>query len=161
MINKPSMKRSTLTTLLVWILIIAIPIYVVFQFSNRGAKSADIPYSLFLQELRQKNVTEVVITEKSIKGQLKTPINVGDKGAFSEFTTLIPFEDPKLADELVKYNVQLTVKQKSGWGGILVSVLPWLLLIGVWVFFIRQMQSGQNRALGFGRSRAKVMRKAN
>jgi len=157
MINKPPMKRSTWTTLLVWVLIIAIPIYLVFQFSSRGGKSAEIPYSLFLQELRQKNVTEVTITEKSIKGQLKTPINVEEKGTFSEFTTLIPFEDPKLADELVKFNVQVTVKEKSGWGGIIVSILPWLLLIGVWIFFIRQMQSGQNRALGFGRSRAKLM----
>jgi cell division protease FtsH len=146
-----------LTTLLVWVAIIAIPIYVVLQFSNRGGKSVEIPYSLFLQELRQKNVTEVTITEKSIKGQLQTSIEVEEKGVFSEFTTLIPFEDPKLAEELVKYNVEVTVKQKSGWGGIIVSILPWLLLIGVWVFFIRQMQSGQNRALGFGRSRAKVL----
>ncbi|UCF71729.1 MAG: ATP-dependent zinc metalloprotease FtsH [candidate division WOR-3 bacterium] len=151
------MKRNTLTTILVWILIIAIPLYIVLQFSNRGAKSTDIPYSLFLQELRQKNVTEVTITERSIKGKLKTPLNVENKGAFSEFTTLIPFDDPALANELVKYNVQVMVKQKSGWGGILINVLPWLLLIGVWIFFIRQMQSGQNRALGFGRSRAKVL----
>lgn len=157
MINKPPTKRSTLMTILMWVLIIAIPLFVVFQFSNRGGKSVDIPYSLFLQELRQKNVTEVTITEKSIKGQLQTPIDFEDKGAFSEFTTLMPFEDPELADELVKYNVEVTVKQKSGWGGIIVSILPWLLLIGVWIFFIRQMQSGQNRALGFGRSRAKVL----
>jgi cell division protease FtsH len=157
MINKPPMKRNALTTILVWILIIAIPLYIVLQFSNRGGKSTDIPYSLFLQELRQKNVTEVIITEKSIKGKLKTPLNVENKGAFSDFTTLIPFDDPAFANELVKYNVEVTVKQKSGWGGILINVLPWLLLIGVWVFFIRQMQSGQNRALGFGRSRAKVL----
>ena len=157
MINKPPTKRSAITTILVWVLIIAIPLYVVLQFSNRGGKTADIPYSLFLQELRQKNVTEVTITEKSIKGKLKTPINIEEKGAFTEFATLIPFDDPALANELVKYNVEVTVKQKSGWGGILVSVLPWLLLIGVWIFFIRQMQSGQNRALGFGRSRAKVL----
>jgi len=157
MINKPPTKRSAITTILVWVLIIAIPLYVVLQFSNRGGKTADIPYSLFLQELRQKNVTEVTITEKSIKGKLKTPINIEEKGAFTEFSTLIPFDDPALANELVKYSVEVKVKQKSGWGGILVSVLPWLLLIGVWVFFIRQMQSGQNRALGFGRSRAKVL----
>ncbi|MBE0432086.1 ATP-dependent zinc metalloprotease FtsH [candidate division WOR-3 bacterium] len=136
--------------------IIAIPLYVVLQFSGRGSKSVDVPYSLFLQELRQKNVTEVTLVERSIKGKLKTPINIEGKGTFSEFATLIPFDDPALANELVKYNVEVTVKQPSGWGGILVSVLPWLLLIGVWVFFIRQMQSGQNRALGFGRSRAKV-----
>ncbi|MDH4210781.1 MAG: ATP-dependent zinc metalloprotease FtsH [candidate division WOR-3 bacterium] len=157
MINKPPTKRNAITTILIWVLIIAIPLYVVLQFSNRGSKTVDIPYSLFLQELRQKNVTEVTITEKSIKGKLKTPINIEEKGAFTEFATLIPFDDPALANELVKYNVEVTVKQKSGWSGILVSVLPWLLLIGVWVFFIRQMQSGQNRALGFGRSRAKVL----
>ena len=155
--NSPQIRKNALTTILVWLLIIAIPLYVVWQFSNRGAKSVDIPYSLFLQELRQKNVTEVTLVERSIKGKLKTPISVEGKGTFSDFATLIPFDDPSLANELVKYNVQVTVKQPSGWGGILISVLPWLLLIGVWVFFIRQMQSGQNRALGFGRSRAKVL----
>ncbi len=157
MINKPPIKRNTITTILIWILIIAVPFYVVLQFSNRGSKSTDIPYSLFLQELRQKNVTEVTIVERSIKGKLKTPLNVENKGAFSEFTTLIPFDDPALANELVKYNVEVTVKQRSGWGSIIVNILPWLLLIAIWIFFIRQMQSGQNRALGFGRSRAKVL----
>ncbi len=155
--KQPPSKKRAFQTIIIWTIIFVAVYIAVFQLINRAGKAVDIPYSIFLRELRQKNVEEVTITEKSIKGKFNTSIEYEDKGTFSEFTTLIPFEDPKLADELVKYNVKVVAKQKSGWGNILISIVPWLLLIGVWVFFIRQMQSGQNRALGFGRSRAKVI----
>jgi cell division protease FtsH len=97
------------------------------------------------------------MTERSIKGKFRSSISIEGEENFSDFSTLIPFDDPKLAEELVQYNVKVIAKQKSSWGNILIGIVPWLLLIGVWIFFIRQMQSGQNRALGFGRSRAKVL----
>ena len=127
------------------------------QVVNRKGKTVEISYTRFLKEMRKNNVAEVSFTERSIKGKFKTMVSTEDKGSFSNFTTLIPFDDPTLANELVKYGVNVVAKQKSGWGEILLSILPWLLLIGVWIFFIRQMQSGQNRALGFGRSRAKII----
>jgi cell division protease FtsH len=154
--NQPP-RRRTWITITIWILIFGAVYIAIYQIINRGGKAVDIPYSIFLREMRQRNVSEVTITEKSIKGKLKTNISYEENESFSEFTTLIPFEDAALAEELVKYNVKVVAKQKSGWGNIIISILPWLLLIGVWIFFIRQMQSGQNRALGFGRSRAKVI----
>ena len=157
MVSKQPSKKRALQTIIIWTIIFVAVYIVVLQVINRGGKAVDVPYSIFMRELRQKNVGEVTITEKSVKGKFKTSISFEDKENFAEFTTLIPFEDPKLADELVKYNVKLIAKQKSGWGNIIISIVPWLLLIGVWIFFIRQMQSGQNKALGFGRSRAKVV----
>jgi cell division protease FtsH len=134
---------------------------IILQVLNQRGKAVDIPYSVFLRELSQRNVSEVILTEKSIKGKFNTEISYEEEGSFSDFTTLMPFEDPKLADELVKHNVKVVAKQKSSWGNIVLNIIPWLLLIGVWVFFIRQMQSGQNKALGFGRSRAKVILENN
>jgi len=157
MVSKQPSKKRALQTIIIWTIIFVAVYIVVLQVINRGGKAVDVPYSIFMRELRQKNVGEVTITEKSVKGKFKTSISFEDKENFAEFTTLIPFEDPKLADELVKYNVKLIAKQKSGWGNIVISIVPWLLLIGIWIFFIRQMQSGQNKALGFGRSRAKVV----
>ncbi|MCK4452849.1 ATP-dependent metallopeptidase FtsH/Yme1/Tma family protein, partial [candidate division WOR-3 bacterium] len=157
MVSKQPSKKRALQTIIIWTIIFVAVYIVVLQVINRGGKAVDVPYSIFMRELRQKNVGEVTITEKSVKGKFKTSISFEDKENFAEFTTLIPFEDPKLADELVKYNVKLIAKQKSGWGNIIISIVPWLLLIGIWIFFIRQMQSGQNKALGFGRSRAKVV----
>ncbi len=157
MVGKQVPKKRPFQTIIIWTIIFIAVYIIVLQVVNRGGKAADVPYSIFLRELRKRNVAEVTMTEKSIKGKFRTDIAFEDKGSFSEFTTLIPFEDPKLADELVKYDVRVVAKQKSGWTNIVINIIPWLLLIGVWVFFIRQMQSGQNRALGFGRSRAKVI----
>jgi len=161
MVAKQPQKKRAWQTVIIWsVLIIAVYI-VILQVLNQKGKAVDIPYSVFLRELTQRNISEVTITEKSIKGKFNNEISYEDKGAFAEFTTLMPFEDPKLADELVKYNVKVVAKQKSSWGNIVLNIIPWLLLIGVWVFFIRQMQSGQNKALGFGRSRAKVILENN
>lgn len=157
MVSKQPPKKRALQTLIIWSVIIIAVYIIILQVLNRGARAVDIPYSVFLQELRSKNIYEVTITERSIKGKFRSSISFEDKEDFSEFATLIPFEDPKLADELVQYGVKVVAKQKSSWGSILISIVPWLLLIGIWIFFIRQMQSGQNRALGFGRSRAKIM----
>jgi cell division protease FtsH len=157
MVSSQPPKKRALQTVIIWSLIIIIGYIAVLQFVGRRGKAVDIPYSIFLRELRQRNISEVTLTEKSIKGKFKTSISYEDKGTFSEFNTLMPFEDPKVTDELVKYNVEVVAKQKSGWGNIIINIVPWLLLIGVWIFFIRQMQSGQSKALGFGRSRAKVI----
>jgi cell division protease FtsH len=157
MVGKSEPKRRIWQTAIIWSIIIIGGWIVWLQIFSRGTKTVEIPYSVFVRELEQNNVSEVTITEKQVKGKFHSEISFEDKGTFSEFNTRMPFEDPKLADELVKYNVTVIAKEKSGWGNIVISVLPWLLLIGVWIFFIRQMQSGQNRALGFGRSRAKVI----
>lgn len=157
MLNNPPKKTRTLQTVLLWIVFFFV-IWLGVQFIlTRSEKAIDIPYSDFLREMKAKNILKVTLTERMIRGSFKNPIAVKDKGNYMEFNTLIPFEDPKLPDELMKYNVEIVAKQKSGWGEILISIVPWLLLIGVWVYFLRQMQSGQSRALGFGRSRAKIM----
>ena len=154
--NKPTKNRA-LRTAIIWSAVFILTWVIVLQFMNRAGKTADVPYSFFMQQLQQNNVSEVTMTEKSIKGSFKLPVSYEDKQNFTEFTTLIPFDDPALATELVSYNVKIVAKQKSGIGDIIIAVIPWLLVIGVWIFFLRQMQSGQNRALGFGRSRAKIM----
>jgi cell division protease FtsH len=158
MVSKPQPpKRRAWLTFAIWISIFIAVWLLIMQFRSFSQKAVDIPYSVFLQELRQRNVDEVTLTEKSVDGKFRTAISYEDNESFTEFKTLIPFEDPQLAEELVKYNAKVIAKEKSIWGNILINILPWLLLVGVWIFFIRQMQSGQNRALGFGRSRAKVM----
>ncbi len=156
MVSKEPQRRRALQTVLVWTVILS-AVIIALQFINRGPKAIEIPYSIFLRELRGKNVSEVTITDRSIRGKFRASISTKDKQNFMEFTTLMPFEDPELANELIKYDVELVAKQRSSWGTIVLNIIPWVLLIGVWIFFIRQMQSGQNRALGFGRSRAKVI----
>ncbi|HEX7320243.1 MAG TPA: ATP-dependent zinc metalloprotease FtsH [bacterium] len=156
MANKPPTRTRALQTVILWTVLIIVVWIGVQYLLSRSEKAADIPYSKFIQELRSKNIGKVMITERSIKGTFKNMLQI-DKGTFTEFVTLMPFEDTKLTDELLKGNVEIVAKQKSSWFEIVAGIIPWLLVIAIWVIFLRQMQSGQNRALGFGRSRAKIM----
>jgi cell division protease FtsH len=156
MVNKPPTRTRALQTVILWTVLIIVVWIGVQYLLSRNEKAADIPYSRFIQEVKGKNIVKVMITERSIKGTFKTPVQI-DNGTFSEFSTLMPFEDTKLTDDLLKGNVEVVAKQKSSWFEIVAGIIPWLLVIAIWVIFLRQMQSGQNRALGFGRSRAKIM----
>ncbi len=156
MANKKQPKSKAWQTAIVWTLLVLVVWFGIQSFSGQSGRLANIPYSVFIRELRIRNVEKVTISERSIKGTFRSPISYEGKN-YSEFSTLIPFEDTKLTDELLKYNVEVFVKQKSGWTDILIGIIPWLVLIGIWALFLRQMQSGQNRALGFGKSRAKIV----
>uniref|UniRef100_A0A7C4XDF1 ATP-dependent zinc metalloprotease FtsH n=1 Tax=candidate division WOR-3 bacterium TaxID=2052148 RepID=A0A7C4XDF1_UNCW3 len=156
MLNKQPQKSRAWQTAIIWTILVIIVWFGAQNLLGRGGKTVNIPYSRFLQEMKGKNVEKVIIVERSIKGTLKNPILIEGR-SYTEFNTLIPYEDPKLTEELVKYNVEVSAKQKSGWAEIITGIIPWLFLIGIWILFLRQMQSGQNRALGFGRSRAKIV----
>jgi len=156
MLNKKPQKSRAWQTAIIWTLLFILVWFGVQYFAGQGGKAASIPYSVFMRELRIRNIEKVTISERSIKGTFRTPMPYEGK-EYKEFTTLIPFEDVKLTDELIKYNVEIVAKQRSSWIDILIGIFPWVILIGIWFLFLRQMQSGQNRALGFGRSRAKIV----
>ena len=118
---------------------------------NKKIQIQDIAFSEFLQELDKGNIVEV-----NIKGDL---IN-GDLIDGKKFKTVAPY-DPNLVEKLSKQNVRINVEpinnKKSSFFNIILSWFPMLLLIGVWIFFMRQMQSGSGKALGFGKSKAKML----
>ena len=118
---------------------------------NKKIQIQDIAFSEFLQELDKGNIVEV-----NIKGDL---IN-GDLIDGKKFKTVAPY-DPNLVEKLSKQNVRINVEpinnNKSSFFNIILSWFPMLLLIGVWIFFMRQMQSGSGKALGFGKSKAKML----
>jgi len=111
----------------------------------------DIAFSDFLNEVEKDNVLDV-----NIKGDL---IN-GNLADGRKFKTYTPY-DPNLIEKLTNKNVTINVEPYDPKGSSLLSIIlswfPMLLLIGVWLFFMRQMQSGSGKALGFGRSKAKML----
>jgi cell division protease FtsH len=127
-------------------------IYSLFNNSLGGADSQQIAYSEFIQDAAASKVKSV-----NIQGNLIT----GTYSDGQKFALLKP-EGEQIADKLIKNNVRVDVKpQESGWGGlvgVLLSWFPMLLLIGVWIFFMRQMNGkGGGGAMGFGKSRAKLL----
>src|SRR5476649_785576 len=108
-----------------------------------------ITFSEFMQQADQGQIARVIITGQEINGTSKSN---------EHFQLLAPAQYDGLVNKLMEKGVQVTAKEQtvSPWATILYSWGPFLLIIGFWVFFMRQMQSGGNKALSFGKSKAKL-----
>ncbi len=142
-----------------WALIVLIPL-LIFQLmnSNREAQQ-ELTYSEFRAQVEGGNVESVTIQEgRKLEGVLRSSIEQ-DGVQVEKFHTLLPFEaDKALIDELEEAGVQSQGEGPgNNWVGLMVGILPWLLIIGLWVFLFRQMQSGGSRAFSFGKSKAKLL----
>jgi ATP-dependent Zn proteases len=109
-----------------------------------------ITFSEFMQAADSGQVARVVITGQDLSGTKKDN---------DHFQTYVPAQFDGLVNKLIEKGVQVTAKEPtvSPWATILYSWGPFLLIIGFWVFFMRQMQSGGNKALSFGKSKAKLL----
>ncbi len=139
--------------LFLWLIIAIVLVSVFSNFGPNGASSNKISYSQFLNEVSQGQISAVNIEDdKIIRGITKNN---------NRFVTYIPIHDNALLGQLLKYNVSVNGQereQESFLLHIFVNWFPMLLLIGVWVFFMRQMQGGGGRgAMSFGRSRARLL----
>ncbi|MEC8030038.1 MAG: ATP-dependent zinc metalloprotease FtsH, partial [Pseudomonadota bacterium] len=144
--------------LIVWVVVglLLVSLFNFFQESPTSSNAREINFSQFVAEVEAGNVEEVVISGDSITGKL-------DDG--QRFSSYAPPNDPTLINRLTERGVSITAKPDTSnaptiWG-ILLSWFPMLLLIGVWVFFMRQMQSGGGKAMGFGKSKAKLLNEAH
>jgi cell division protease FtsH len=140
-----------------WILVILIP--VAFLTWNRPETQApEISYTEYKQQLAQGNIEAVMFQQPdhTMTGQLRQQITVNGKKA-QKFTTRLPpgtEEVPALEARGVKIAAQ---ESRANFGSLLITMLPYLLLIGFWIFLFRQMQAGGNKAFSFGKSKAKLL----
>ena len=134
------------------ILVLLFGLFNLFQRPQGAGEPRDVPYSTFLTEVEKGQVAEVTIQDRKITGTYKN--------SNEPFTTNAP-DDPELVSRLIKYGVGVQAKPPEEGMPTLFAVLlnwfPMLLLIGVWIFFMRQMQSGGGKAMGFGKSRARML----
>lgn len=139
-------------SLFLWLFIILLLVFL-FQFSTRHRSEREsVTFTEFLEAVESGHVRSVLIEGRNITGTLTDG---------KEFKTYAP-EDPDLIRTLRKHNVAIVAKAEQDstiWQSILISWLPVLLLIGVWIFFMRQMQAGGGKAMAFGKSRAKMITK--
>jgi cell division protease FtsH len=133
-----------------WLIIIATVVLMFNLISYKQPSSDKVIFSDFIQQVESGNVTEVTIQGNDILGKYK------DGKAFQTFSPQYPDLIGKLRESGVKIAVEPVVDSPS-WGTIFVSWFPMILLIGVWIFFMRQMQSGGGKAMSFGKSRARLL----
>jgi cell division protease FtsH len=175
--NKPTLpepQKPLVPAWVWWVLFAALLIWNVVAFLvPHGEPTIQLSYSSFLQQVQAGNVQTVTINGQAVTGTLKKAIPVpnvtptaGPNGqsspppVSSSFSTVIPEQnDPTLLPLLVSKGVQINVVNTSGGSWVLTllsSALPLLLLVGLMIYMGRQVQQGQQGALGFGRSRARV-----
>ena len=136
-----------------WVIIglLLVALFNLFQSSGQRSGSLQMAYSDFLGQVERGQVRDVMIRGRTISGHLSTG---------QVFSTYAP-DDAQLVQRLTERNVIVSAapieEPMHPLLALLASWFPFLLLIGVWIFFMRQMQSGGGRALGFGKSRARLL----
>ena len=137
----------------VW-LVIALVLFTVFkQFDTRQVRGGDMPYSQFMDEAKAGRIESVVVDGRTLRAKSKDgrPMTIYSPGT----------GDIWMISDLMKFGVQVNAKpdeEQSILMSIFISWFPMLLLIGVWVFFMRQMQGGgRGGAFSFGKSRARML----
>jgi len=139
--------------LALWIVIglLLVALFNLFQTSSSRGPQSTLAFSDFLNDVNRGQVSDVTIQGNNISGHFTDS---------RPFTTYAP-NDPNLVNRLTEKNVRITAapvdENVPSLFGVLISWFPMLLLIGVWIFFMRQMQGGGGRAMGFGKSRARLL----
>ncbi|HEV2281690.1 MAG TPA: ATP-dependent metallopeptidase FtsH/Yme1/Tma family protein, partial [bacterium] len=144
------MFNKYVRNLLVWALILVVVLYLVLPLYHQRAPREEISYSEFIDKARSGQVAQVTVSDESVSGQLKDG---------RSFRAYIPSGDASYIDLLQSKGVTITVEPRSRssmWPNLLTTMLPFIVLVGLWMLMLRQAQSGSNQAMSFGKSRARL-----
>ena len=144
--------NSAVKNIIFWVVMIATALLLwLVVSSQRGGRVEQPTFTQFMEEVENGNVREVTLVGNNVRGTYK-------KGN-TQFRSTVPSDYPDLIKGLREQGVNITVKEDSGssWVTWVANGLPMILLLGLWIFFMRQMQSGGNKALSFGKSRARLL----
>ena len=152
--NKKDLKgNKNYRNIGLYLLMLIITVSIISSFFEpKSATQKELTYSEFLKEVEINNVSKVTIVDNSIAGILMDG---------TEFSTYSP-DDPEMINILRSKNIVIEAKppvKVSWWMQLLSSLLPMLLIIGIWLFMIQQMQGGGNKVMSFGKSKAKLIGK--
>jgi cell division protease FtsH len=141
--------NSTFKTVMLWMSLLVV-IFLAWHFAQIQRRESPLKFSEFMAQVEAGQVADVTITGNEIRGHTVSR---------EAFRTVAPTGYDKLLDTLLdrKVTVNFQPDQTPTWANILISWAPLLVLVGFWIFFMRQMQSGGNKALSFGKSKAKLL----
>jgi len=151
-LNPNNFKNRNFKNAGLYLLILIVVISVLSSFFEPGTSVRELTYSQFLSEVENNNVSSVSISGSTATGELADN---------QKYSTYLP-DDPELMSILRSKNINIEAKppvELSWWMRILSSLLPMALIIGIWIFMMRQMQGGGNKVMSFGKSQAKLLGK--
>jgi len=145
--------NSTVKQILIWVFMITCLVFL-WQFVVKGTgagQEKNISLTQLLNDADQGKVAEVTVNGAEVTGHYRD-----DK---TQFHTTIPANYPDMYKTLREHGVNITIKDQNSnaWLGFLIQLAPFALLLGLWFFLLRQMQSGGNKAMSFGKSRARLL----
>jgi cell division protease FtsH len=144
--------NSTVKTVGFWVVIVlsAFLLWQVVKAGTSGPKDKEVNFSQFLADVDQGKVKEVTVTSQEVRGKYTDN---------SPFHTTAPVSDPDMIKNLRDKGVEMNFRDinAGGWPTWLLNFAPLILLAALWFFMIRQMQTGGNKALSFGKSKARLL----
>jgi cell division protease FtsH len=148
--------NSTVKTALLWVVIIVLVFLLWSLFNTAKGASQQIPFSVFRERVQQGHIEKIHVRGDEIRGETRSSA----PGGKQEFHTVGPSAWPDEMHTLLeeqKVVVEYEPQRDAPFMTALITWLPFLFLIGLWIFFMRQMQAGGNKALSFGKSKAKLL----
>jgi cell division protease FtsH len=159
--NQPSGPdwRRFSKTLAFWILVILVPVIFLQLAGNRPEAAVEIAYSEYSRQLANDNLRKVTIEGgKVARGEFREPVLI-DRKRVTNFVTQYPFADSEKEMELLRAaHVEVEARgARVPFGTVLIQWLPIILIVALWLFFMRQIQAGGAKAFSFGKSKAKLL----
>ncbi|HTF33271.1 MAG TPA: ATP-dependent zinc metalloprotease FtsH [Myxococcota bacterium] len=145
------MNQQFYKNMALWVVILLMVLMLVTMLRQNQTPTQEIPYSEFLSRVDAGDVESVTIEENHISGRMKSA---------GEFATYAPTLTEGLLTQLKGKNVQINARparESPLWQTVLIYWFPFLLFIGLWIFFLRQMQAGGGKAMSFGKARARLL----
>ena len=144
--------NSNVKTAIFWVVLICVVVllWVVVK-SGTNKREEALSLTKFLAEVQSNRVSEVEIDGNEVRGSFR-------EDSSKILKTYVPLNYPRLYEMLQERNVNVKIKPTTGnqWVSLVVNAIPFVLLLAFWIFMMRQMQSGGNKALSFGKSRARL-----
>ena len=143
--------NSSVKTLIFWVVLICVVVLLIAVVRTaQNPKEQNLSFTEFMDKVKEKQVHSITITGSEVHGVYQNPA-LG-------LHTFIPANYPDLYNQLRDTGVDVTIKDTStaAWIAMLVNLSPFIVLLAFWIFMMRQMQSGGNKALSFGKSRARL-----
>ncbi|MFP3870327.1 MAG: ATP-dependent zinc metalloprotease FtsH [Syntrophobacteria bacterium] len=164
-------RGKKLARMLLWLLILAPMFFLLFRPLNMP-ETRKVSYTEFKKQVKQANVSDITVEGQKVTGAFKEKIEAGTEGSLAEvkhFTTVLPsFDDPELMQLLEDKGVTIHAKsdERSWLGTLLITLLPWILIIGLIVWSTRKFQQrmgatrGGGGPFGFGKSKARLYQRS-
>jgi cell division protease FtsH len=158
----PRYGRAT-KTLAFWIVLILLFLVVFHTVYNDQGREVQVIYTDFLRQVDDGNIKTLRMVDQEVRGELETPATTDFQGisqGYTRFKVTIPRQDEGLMQRIRDRNPNARISvgvPGTNWTQILFAWLPILLILGIWIFIMRQMQTGGNRAFTFGKSKARLL----